>query len=98
MQKELKSMDVTNMPDLLRLAEEVQATKQPRVLTRGGEELVEMRPLMPVVKRSLKRPKTQADLEAFRSAAGGWKGLVDPEAFKAAIMSARASDRLPVDL
>ena len=44
MQKESQSMDITHIPELLRLAEEVQATKEPRVLTRDGEELVVVQP------------------------------------------------------
>lgn len=44
MHKELKPMDITNIPELLRLAEEVQATREARVLTRDGEELVVVHP------------------------------------------------------
>lgn len=98
MQKESKSIDVTNIPDLLRLAEEVISSNQPRVLTRDGEKLVEVRPVTPAIKRSAKPTKTEADYVAFRSAAGGWKGLVDPEALKKSLKAARASDRPPVTL
>ena len=96
--KETRHTEIGNIPELLRLAEEVQTTKQPRVLTHDGKELVEVRPVMPVARGSLKSSKTQADLEAFRSAAGGWKGLVDPEALKEHIKTTRSSDRPPVTL
>src|SRR5437868_6722347 len=47
MQKENQSIDITNIPDLLRLAEEVQATKKPRLLKRGDEGVAMLTPLEP---------------------------------------------------
>jgi hypothetical protein len=40
-------VDITNSPDLARLAEEVQASKQPRYLAKGGEVLVMVTPVAP---------------------------------------------------
>lgn len=87
----LKPMDISNIPELLRLAEEVHATNEPRVLRRDDEDLVEVRPI--VSKHRTKRTPTKADREAFLSAAGSWKGLIDAEAFKAEIRASRGSDR-----
>jgi hypothetical protein len=38
-------IDVSHLPDFLSLAEEVQSTNTPRVLTRGEHELAVLRPL-----------------------------------------------------
>ena len=45
MARELKRIDITNVPELLRIAEEVQASQEPRVLRRDGEDLAVVRPL-----------------------------------------------------
>ncbi len=39
MAKELRSYDVGRVPELLRIAEEVRAAGEPRLLKRDGEEL-----------------------------------------------------------
>jgi hypothetical protein len=39
MVKERKEVDISDMPDVLRLAREVQATEEPYVLRRDGEEI-----------------------------------------------------------
>jgi hypothetical protein len=45
MARELKPIDISNMPDLLRLAAEVEATKQPVVLRRDSQELATINPV-----------------------------------------------------
>ena len=47
MQKEVETVDITDIPELLRLAEEVQQSQQPRLLTRGQEELALLSPVEP---------------------------------------------------
>jgi hypothetical protein len=47
MAESLTHIDVTNTPELRRLAEEVQASKTPRVLSRDNEDLVVVKPLAP---------------------------------------------------
>jgi hypothetical protein len=47
MATEMSHTDVTNTPELRRLAEEVQASKKPRVLSRDNEDLVIVQPLAP---------------------------------------------------
>ena len=89
---------IRSTAELIRLAEEVKASNESRVLTRDGEKLVEVRSVTPSPSRSPKRVKTKADYEAFHSAAGGWKGLVNPKALKETIKAARGSDRPPVNL
>lgn len=79
MVKELSSIEISNVPDLLRIAEEVQTTGKARILRRDGEELALIIPLALTRRSQARRSKTQADYDAFRSAAGGWKGLVDAD-------------------
>jgi len=93
---ESKYIDISHMPELLRLAEEVRTSGEPRVLTRDRQDLAV---LIPVKSRRIRRPKTPADYEAFRSAAGGWKGLIDTETFiEENYESRRLSSRPPVEL
>ena len=72
-------LDVTDLPELARAAEEVRASNQPRVLRRGMDEIAV---LMPLRKRRAKRGFSREDYEAFLASAGSWKGIVDVEQFK----------------
>ncbi|MBI3942277.1 MAG: hypothetical protein HY326_04625 [Chloroflexi bacterium] len=47
MTEELNPVDISNMPELLRLAEEVRDTGEPRVLRRDSEDLAIMTPVKP---------------------------------------------------
>ena len=40
MAKEHKPIDISDSPELLRLAEEIKRTQEPRVLVRDAEELI----------------------------------------------------------
>ena len=46
------SIDISNKPDLLRLAEEVKATRKPRLLKRNGETLAMLMPTGTAGKRT----------------------------------------------
>lgn len=78
MSKNLAPIDITQIStikDLLALVEEVNMSGKPRILTRDSETLVMLMPVEKAVKRKKKLEKTEADFEAFRSAAGGWKDV-----------------------
>jgi hypothetical protein len=45
MVKQLQSLDITNAPELLRLAQEVQVSRQPRLLRANDEEIAVLMPL-----------------------------------------------------
>ena len=75
MARERKAVEIGNMPERLRLAEEVHDSEEPRVLHQDGRELAVLMPVKPSAKRRARRKKTAAELEAFRSAAGGWADL-----------------------
>lgn len=95
MVREAALIDISDMPDLARLAEEVQASGQPRVLARGDDRLAM---LIPVPKRRGRRQKTAADYEAFRSSAGSWKDVDTDRLLRDIYESRRVSSRPPVDL
>jgi hypothetical protein len=100
MAEHLEAIDITEDPALLRVVEEVRAGNKPRVLRRNGEDVALVVPLAHTSARNRRdRPKTEADYEAFRSAAGGWKDLIDVDQFINDIHeSRRISTRPPVEL
>jgi len=98
MPEDTNYIDISNAPDLLRLVEEVRTTRRPHVLRKNSED---MAVLMPVTRarHKIKRARTKGDYEAFRAAAGGWKGLVDTDKLVADIYeSRRISTKPPVEL
>src|SRR5438128_1664829 len=97
-QPEFKSIEISEIPDVLRIAEEVRSTNEPRVLSRNDEAIAVVVPVSAARRPRSKRPGTKADHDAFLAAAGGWKDLIDPEEFKQNIAASRGSDRYPVNL
>lgn len=93
----LKTIDVTDLPELRRVAEDVRETQEPLLLRTGNDDVAILVPIE-VSERSDERVRTQADHEAFLSAFGGWKGIVETEKLKAGIRAGRSSDRPPVEL
>ena len=97
MAKELSAIDIADIPELARLAEEVNKTRMPRALRRGNVVIARIVPAAPqqASARAASRgaSKATADMEAFRAAAGSWKGTVDGEQLKKDIQEARGSDR-----
>jgi hypothetical protein len=94
MARDSEHIEIGHIPELLRLAEEVRASREPRVLTRDREEIAVLSPAKP---RRARRRKTKADYEAFLSSLGGWKDLVDTEKLKSDIYeSRRISTRPPI--
>lgn len=77
MAKEMRSIDISSVPDLVRIAEEVRTSGRPRILRRNGEDMAMVIPIAHGRKHGTRRTRTQADYDAFLSSAGGWKGLVD---------------------
>lgn len=98
MAKPLRTIEIGNMPELLRIVEEVRTSKTPRVLSRRKKPLAILRPLGSAPKNGKSR-KSKADERAFLASAGGWRGLVDTEKLKEDIdASRRISYRPPVTL
>ena len=65
------AIDITNMPDLVRIAEEVEATNKPAVLKRDNTSLAI---LTPVKKKQSDQAKQKAIQEAL-ALAGAWADL-----------------------
>ncbi len=61
MARELKSIDVSGQPELRRLAEEVYATQEPRVLQRDNQDLAILRPAREARAPRSKRALTRDD-------------------------------------
>jgi hypothetical protein len=97
MAKERSAIDISDIPELARLAEEVSETRTPRALRRGNVVIARIVPAAPRQANprvgSREVSKATADMEAFRAAAGSWKGTVDGEQLKKDIQEARGSDR-----
>ena len=97
MTQEARPVDISTMPDLARLAEEVARTGQPRVLRQNNVDVAIISPARPRRRRQGK-VMTEADRQAARSAFGGWQGLVDAEHLKQDLDAARRDNRPPVEL
>jgi len=75
MARELVSIDVSNVPELLRLAEQVQKSNQPRLLTRNGEELAVIMPLQQPRRRGRRTGILTPDDPLVRMAGTGDSGI-----------------------
>jgi hypothetical protein len=102
---EVRHIDISGAPALQRLARVVRSTNTTHVLRDSGRDLVEVRPLSAqpspprVAAPRKRREKLDADYEAFASAFGGWKGLVDAKKVKRAMAeSRRILPRAPLEL
>jgi len=90
-------IDITTMPDLARIVEEVEATKKPRELRRENRVVAVIAPAKSTPANK-KRGKTKADYEAFKSAAGGWKDIDTDKLIENIYASRRRSNRPPVKI
>jgi hypothetical protein len=98
MTEHAKPIEISGKPELLRLAEEVQVSREPRVLARNGEELAAVvpLPLTPTKRRS--RRKTEADHAAFLAAAGSWADVDTDKLIEDIYATRRRSNRPPIEL
>ncbi len=72
--------------------------KLPLLATLGSEDIAVLMPVTPT-RHKTRRTKTRADYDAFRTAAGGWKGLVDTDKLITDIYeSRRLSTKPPIEL
>ena len=98
MAEQPESIDITNVPEILRLAEEVHRAGEPRILRSNGQELALVAPLPQSKKRRRGRVLSESDYAAFRSAAGGWKDIDTDTLIKNIYESRRIPSRPPIDL
>lgn len=85
------AIDITDLPELRRLVEEVRAGNEPRVLRAGDEDVAVLTPLP--LSPAPGPDATPSDDEIFLSSFGGWQGIVDGEKLKRELEEARGSDR-----
>lgn len=97
MAEEHKPIDISGIPELLRIVEEVRLSRRPRVLRRDREDVAVVVP-MPAKSRRTRRAPTPEDRAATLAAAGGWKDLVDANELKEQLAAARGSNRPPASL
>ena len=93
-----KSIDIGDVPEILRLAEEVRRVGEPRILRRDGEELAVVIPLQQSNRRRRGRAKSEADYVAFRRAAGGWADVDTDTLIQNIDEDRRRNTRPPVEL
>ena len=98
MARAITALDIDGKPDVVRLVDEIGTTGNPVVLRLKGKDIAVLTPLDPARDYPWREP-TAEDREAFRSAAGSWKGNVDVDRFvRANYESRRRSSRRPVNL
>ena len=99
MAHEIRPIDVSSSPELLRIAEEVGASGEARLLRRDDKDLAVVVPVSaPAKPRKVGRKLSDEDRKAFLSAAGGWKDVDTDKLLEDIYASRRVSDRPPVDL
>lgn len=94
MGKELRTIEIGNMPDLVRIVEEVRKSNMPHVLSRRKKPLAVLRPL----NGKRKGAKTKKDYEAFLASAGSWKDVDTDKLIRDIGESRKISSRPPVEL
>jgi hypothetical protein len=77
MAKEPKRIDISRMPDLLRIAQEVRSTHESAVLQQEREDLAMLTPITPVAKRSVRGTPTSADDPLWKLVGIGHSGKGD---------------------
>jgi hypothetical protein len=91
------TIDITNNPELRRLGNEVRESGEPIVLQADGEDVAIVQPLDRSQPHLDFKP-TEEQIRITMSAAGGWKGIIDPDELKAQIKAARGSKRPVIKL
>ncbi len=97
MARELREIDISDMPDVLRIVGEVEASGESLVLRRDARDIAVLMPLAPSKRTRQRRAKSKDDMDAFRAAAGTWAD-VDTDELIQTIYDGRISSKPPVDL
>jgi hypothetical protein len=77
MAKETKHIDVSRIPALVKLAQEVRSTNEPAVLQQEREDLAMLTPIKPVAKRSVRGKPTSGDDPLWKLVGIGHSGSGD---------------------
>lgn len=94
--KDHGSIDISDMPEVAKLVEDLRKSDTPRVLRRGDEDVAILTPV--TEPRDKHRKPSDEQIAVARSAAGSWKDF-DAEAFIEQVYRDRENgDRPPVKL
>ena len=93
MASESQPIDISTIPELARLVDEVQRTNRPRRLRRDNTDVAILSPARFIPSRRRGKAVNQADIDASLAAVGSWQGLVDAEQLKADLDAARSDAR-----
>jgi hypothetical protein len=85
---------ISTLPDLLRLVEEVNTTKQPRLLKHENQTVAMLMPVGTAATRKMKPAPTKADYDASLAAIGSWRDL-DANSLIAQVYRAREEGSRP---
>jgi hypothetical protein len=81
-EKAPKHIDISRMPELLSIAQEVRSTNESRILQQEGEDVAMLTPITPVAKKSLRGKPTSADDPLWKLIGIGHSGKGDISANK----------------
>jgi hypothetical protein len=77
MAKEPRRIDISRIPELLSIAQEVRRTNESRILKQENEDLAMLTPITPVTKRSIRGKPTSADDPLWKLIGIGHSGKGD---------------------
>ena len=78
MARDYPSSDISHVPELVRLAEQVRATGRPRLLRSGREELAVLMPVQRRHRRRSMRPLTPEEYHVLLAVGGAPRSLLPP--------------------
>jgi hypothetical protein len=76
-EKALKRTDISNIPELPIMAQEVRSTNEPRILQQESKDLAMHTPIKPMAKRSVRGKPTTADDPLWKLIGIGHSGKGD---------------------
>ena len=82
MAKEPKRIDISSIPELLKLAQEVRRTNEPSILREESEDVAMLTPLKPAAKKRVRSKPTTADDPLWKLVGIGHSGKGDVSANK----------------
>jgi hypothetical protein len=91
-------IDVEEMPELDRVAQEVSSTGEALLLRKRGKDLAVVGPAEWIHAAGSRRVRTEADLEAFLRTAGGWQDVDTDRLLEDIQESRKLQTRPPVEL
>jgi hypothetical protein len=76
-EKAPKRIDISRMPELLSIAQEVRSTNEPRILQQESEDMAMLTPVPPMAKRRVRGKPTTADDPLWKLIGIGHSGKGD---------------------